>query len=132
MCAVADCPIPLIRERIHRLSCVPSRQHQQYPHERHVGAAMMIEDEMIYFEPPPWYYPIRNSLGAVLLRAGRPAEAERLYREDLGQFPENRWSLHGLTESLRRQGMTEEAASVEQQLARAWDRADVTLAASRF
>jgi tetratricopeptide (TPR) repeat protein len=108
------------------------RRGQLADAERHFGAAMRIEDEMIYFEPPPWYYPIRHSLGAVLLHAGRPAEAERLYREDLRRFPENGWSLHGLAESLRRQGMTEEAASVEQRLARAWDRADVTLAASRF
>jgi tetratricopeptide (TPR) repeat protein len=98
----------------------------------HLRTAMQLEDGLLYFEPPPWYYPVRHSLGGVLLEAGQAAEAERLYREDLKRFPENGWALHGLAESLRRQGKTAEAAEVEQRLARAWDQADVRLVASRF
>jgi tetratricopeptide (TPR) repeat protein len=83
-------------------------------------------------EPPPFYYPIRQSLGAELLAAGKPAEAESVYREDLKRNPANGWSLHGLELSLRAQGKDQEADGVAQQAATAWSRADVRLAASRF
>ena len=86
----------------------------------------------MYMEPPFWYYPIRHSLGAVLLKAGRAAEAEALYREDLERFPENGWSLYGLARSLRAQDKADEAAAVEQRLKKTWAKADVTLVASRF
>jgi len=98
----------------------------------HFREAMKIEDDQVYTEPPDWYYPIRHSLGAVLLRGGRAVEAERLYREDLKRFPENGWSLFGLTQALRAQGKSAEAADVDARFARAWAGADVTLTASRF
>ncbi len=98
----------------------------------HFTQAMRIEDEMLYFEPPPWYYPVRHSLGAVLLEAGRAAEAEAVYRQDLKRFPENGWSLYGLAESLRAQRRAREAAEVEQRFAAVWSGADVKLTASRF
>src|SRR5437667_94814 len=98
----------------------------------HFREAMKIEDDQIYTEPPDWYYPIRHSLGAVLLRAGRAAEAEQLYREDLKRFPENGWSLFGLAQALRAQGKSAEAADVDARFARAWAGTDVTLTASRF
>jgi tetratricopeptide (TPR) repeat protein len=94
--------------------------------------AMKIEDDQLYTEPPDWYYPIRHSLGAVLLRAGRAAEAERQYRDDLKRFPENGWSLFGLAQALRAQGKRVEAADMDARFARAWAGADVTLTASRF
>lgn len=100
--------------------------------EAHFRQAMRLEDGLLYFEPPPWPYPIRHSLGAVLLRAGRAAQAETVYREDLVRFPENGWALHGLAASLRAQGKTAELDPVEQRLARAWAGADVQLASSRF
>ena len=98
----------------------------------HFRAAMKIEDDQLYTEPPDWYYPIRHSLAAVLLRAGRPAEAEHLYREDLKRFPENGWSLFGLAQALRAQGKSSAAADVDARFSRAWAAADVTLTASRF
>ncbi len=98
----------------------------------HFREAMNIEDDQLYTEPPDWYYPIRHSLGAVLLRAGRAAEAEQLYREDLKRFPENGWSLFGLAQALRAQGKSAGAADVDARFARAWAGADVTLTASRF
>ena len=98
----------------------------------HFTAAMKREDEQLYTEPPDWYYPLRHSLGAVLLKAGTPAEAERLYREDLKRFPENGWSLFGLAQALRGQRKTTEARQVEQRFQRAWRGGDVTLTASRF
>ena len=98
----------------------------------HYKAAMVTEDGGLYFEPPTWYYPIRHSLGAVLLQAGRPAEAEVAYQEDLKRFPENGWALFGLMQALRAQGKTAEALAVDARFREAWKDADVTLTASRF
>jgi tetratricopeptide (TPR) repeat protein len=99
---------------------------------RHLAEAVRIQDGHWFTEPPPWYFPVRQSLGAVLLQAGRAAEAEAAYREDLRRNPENGWSLYGLAQSLRAQGKGDEAAAVDARFRRAWARADVTLAASRF
>jgi tetratricopeptide (TPR) repeat protein len=93
-------------------------------------AARKLEDGMLYQEPPFWHQPVRHHLGALLLKAGRPADAERRYREDLDRFPRNAWSLAGLAASLKAQGKEAEAAEAEAQLAAAG--ADVKLAASRF
>lgn len=98
----------------------------------HFQAATDIEDALLYEEPPLWYYPARHSLGRALLEAGRPAEAERAYRQDLDKFPENGWSLFGLAESLEAQGEVEDAREVRSRFTRAWADADVSLVASRF
>jgi tetratricopeptide (TPR) repeat protein len=98
----------------------------------HFREALKIEDAGLYFEPPKWYYPIRESLGAALLNAGQGAEAEAVYREDLKRFPENGWSLFGLAAALRAQGKSAEAAAVDQRFSKAWSAADVRLTASRF
>jgi tetratricopeptide (TPR) repeat protein len=60
-----------------------------------------IEDGLMYMEPPFWHQPVRHVLGAALLELGRPAEAERFYREDLARFPKNVWSMRGLERSSR-------------------------------
>jgi tetratricopeptide (TPR) repeat protein len=98
----------------------------------HFREAAKIEDGGLYVEPPKWYYPIRHSLGAALLKAGRNAEAEKVYREDLRRFPENGWSLFGLAQALRAQGKETEAAAAEAHFRQAWPDTDVTLTASRF
>jgi len=98
----------------------------------HFREAVKIEDAGLYFEPPKWYYPIRHSLGAALLKAGHHAEAETMYREDLKRFPENGWSLFGLAQALRSQGKSAEAAAAEARFLKAWPDTDVTLTASRF
>jgi tetratricopeptide (TPR) repeat protein len=98
----------------------------------HFREAATIEDAGLYFEPPKWYYPIRHSLGAALVKAGQHAEAEKVYREDLRRFPENGWSLFGLTQALQAQGKNNEAAAAEARFRRAWASTDVTLTASRF
>jgi predicted Zn-dependent protease len=91
-----------------------------------------LQDGLRYMEPPPWYLPERQALGAVLLRAGRAKEAEAVYREDLVRNPENAWSLLGLEQSLRAQKKTQEAEAVRARFALASARADVKLAGSRF
>jgi tetratricopeptide (TPR) repeat protein len=97
----------------------------------HLRTAAELEDGLTYGEPPDWTVPVRHDLGAVLLAASRPAEAERVYREDLKRFPENGWSLMGLSKALRAQGRTDEAERVSAQFRRAWAAADVTLSSSR-
>ncbi len=99
---------------------------------KHLTEAVRVQDGQWFTEPPPWYYPVRQSLGAVFLQAGRAAEAEAIYREDLRRNPENGWSLFGLAQSLRVQGKTWEAAAAEARFRKAWPRADVTLTTSRF
>jgi tetratricopeptide (TPR) repeat protein len=92
--------------------------------------AVALQDALPYTEPPPWYFPERDALGHALLRAGRPAEAEAVYREQLRRTPRNGWSLHGLVASLRAQGR--DASEVEAERAAAWQLADVELPASVF
>jgi len=98
---------------------------------RHLEEAVRLQDTLPYTEPPPWYYPVRQSLGAVLLQTGRAAQAEAVYREDLRRNPNNGWSLYGLAASLRGQ-KGKDAGPVEQEYRQAWAHADVTLTASRF
>lgn len=98
----------------------------------HLHRGVLLEENLIYIEPSDWYAPVRQHLGAVLLRAGRPAEAEAVYWQDLKENPENGWSLFGLAQSLAAQGREEEARAVRARFERAWARADVTLPASRF
>lgn len=90
-----------------------------------LAEATLLEDKLRYDEPPDWIQPVRHTLGAVLLRAGEPAEAERIYREDLAKFPGNGWSLMGLRDALERQGKVGEARSADQTFKRAWAKADV-------
>jgi hypothetical protein len=93
--------------------------------------AVSLQDALIYMEPPPFYFPTRQALGAVLLEAGRAAEAEAVYRADLDEWPKNGWSLYGLTRALEAQKKSE-AAWANEGFQHAWQRADVELAASRF
>lgn len=99
---------------------------------RHLQAAVAEQDGHWFTEPPPWYFPVRQALGAALLQGGRPGEAEVVYREDLRRNPENGWSLFGLAESLRAQGKAAEAAEIQARFDQAWARADVALTTSRF
>lgn len=94
--------------------------------------AVATEDANAYFEPPLWYQPARHSLGAVLLAARLPVEAEKVYREDLKRNRDNGWALYGLIRSLRAQKKMKAAADVEAQFELAWRNADVRLTASRF
>jgi len=98
----------------------------------HFQKAVAREDALHYDEPPDWGFPVRHQLGAALLAAGRPAEAEAVYRADLERHPHNGWALFGLTRSLEAQGKTAEASATQKEFAEAWKRADVQLTASAF
>lgn len=89
--------------------------------------AVAAEDRLSYDEPPVWYYPVRESLGGELLRAGRPQEAEKVFREDLARNPRNGRSLFGLWQSLAAQKKRQEARTARREFEAAWKSADVEL-----
>jgi tetratricopeptide (TPR) repeat protein len=95
---------------------------------RDLTDAVRMQDALGYDEPPSWYYPVRESLGAELLADHKPKIAEAVYRDDLKRNPENPRSLHGLAESLRAEGKPDQAAQVEVRFNRTWSHADATLA----
>ncbi|MBE9539550.1 MAG: hypothetical protein IMF06_10735 [Proteobacteria bacterium] len=94
--------------------------------------ASRLEDSLLYNEPPDWYLPVRHILGAVLLEAGRPGEAEVVYWEDLRRNPGNGYSLFGLQQALLKQGDEVTAAEIGRRFQRAWAGADISLVSSRF
>lgn len=98
----------------------------------HLARAVRLEDGLVYTEPSETMFPPRHALGAVLLDAGRPAEAETVYWEDLRRFPDNGWSLIGVVQALKAQGKNDQAAIVQARLDKTWARSDVKLASSRF
>jgi tetratricopeptide (TPR) repeat protein len=98
----------------------------------HLERAVRLEDSLVYTEPSEFHFPPRHALGAILLEAGRWAEAETVYWEDLRRNRDNGWALFGLLQALRAQDKAANAALVEARFAKAWARADVKLTASRF
>jgi tetratricopeptide (TPR) repeat protein len=94
--------------------------------------AAQREDQLRYSEPPDWIHPIRHALGATLLAAGRAAEAEKIYREDLARQPNNGWSLYGLSRSLHLQNKPAEANQIEVRFREVWRDADVQITSSCY
>lgn len=92
--------------------------------------AAALEDKLRYNEPPDWIIPVRHTLGAALLNAGRFGEAEKVYREDLKKWPNNGWSLFGLARALKHLGRADEARTVEAQFAKVWAQADTDITSS--
>jgi tetratricopeptide (TPR) repeat protein len=90
--------------------------------------AVEAQDAMGYNEPPDWYYPTRESLGGALLRGGKAAEAEVVFRDELKRNPRSGWALFGLRESLKTQGKLASIDAIQRQLDAAWLVADVQLA----
>lgn len=104
-----------------RMAATPE---EAVPHWRR---AVELQDALVYDEPPTWYYPIRESLGAALLRAGMKADAESVFREGVRRSPRNGRMLFGLMEALRAQGKAEDADWVKREFEAAWSKADVKL-----
>ncbi len=90
--------------------------------------AVNAQDRLGYDEPPSWYYPMRESLGAELLADGKLSEAESVYRADLRKNRENPRSLYGLAQCLRSEGKMREAERLEERFAKEWSHADIALA----
>jgi hypothetical protein len=89
--------------------------------------AVTMQDALTYDEPPAWYYPVRESLGAAMLRAGDPSGAEGVFREGLRRSPNNGRMLFGLIESLKAQNKRDAAALVQREFDTAWKGADIKL-----
>ena len=89
--------------------------------------AVATQDQLLYNEPADWYYPVRESLGGMLLQSGDAKSAEQVFRDDLERNPRNPRSLFGLAEALKRQGRDYEASWVRQQFDTAWQGADLEL-----
>ena len=107
----------------------------QFDHQKAVELltrAVMAEDKLAYNEPSDMIFPSRHLLGAELLAAGRAADAEAVYREDLRRNPENGWSYFGLSQALAAQQKDTEAAVARKAFEKAWVKADVELARSAF
>jgi hypothetical protein len=94
--------------------------------------AVAAADRLPYDEPPVWFYPVRESLGAALLAANRAAEAERVFRDDLVRHPRNARSLFGLQAALTKQGKEADAAWVRREFDEAWKNADTKLTLEDF
>jgi tetratricopeptide (TPR) repeat protein len=105
-------------------------QHQTDAAVAHVQRAVSLGDTLDYDEPPDWLAPTRESLGAALLAEGMASEAEAVFQEDLKRNPRNPRSLFGLAETLKAEGKTAEAATVDQQFKQAWRKADTKLTLS--
>ena len=99
---------------------------------RGLQTAVEREDKLGYDEPSEWFFPVRHVLGAALVHAGRPGQAERVYRDDLAQHPRDGWALFGLMQALKAQGRTGEAAVAESEFRKAWEHATITISDSAF
>jgi tetratricopeptide (TPR) repeat protein len=93
----------------------------------HWRRAVDMQDRLTYDEPPPWYMPLRESLGGSLLRAGQASQAETVFREGVRRSPRNGRMLFGLMKSLEAQNKKEATDSVRQEFERSWKNADVKL-----
>jgi tetratricopeptide (TPR) repeat protein len=84
------------------------------------AAAAALQDQLRYTEPPYWYYPVRQSLAAALLQAGRLDEALDQFRQALARAPNNGWTYYGLAQLHKARGDSEAAHDAEAQLANTW------------
>lgn len=94
--------------------------------------AVALQDKLNYDEPADWYYPVRESLGGALLKAGKTSEAERVFRADLVVYPRNPRSLFGLKEALRAQGKESDAVWIDKSYQAAWKNADTRLSVAEL
>ena len=92
--------------------------------------AVALQDDLPYTEPPFWYYPTRQSLGKVLIEAGKLEEAEAVFKKDLEDYPRNGWSMFGLYKVLEIQGKTEEAKQYKDKFDIIWQLSDIELKSS--
>lgn len=92
----------------------------------HFRDAVALEDKLSYMEPPWWYYPVRQSLGASLMLGGDAKGAEAVFREALAKIPSNGWALWGLAQAQRAQGDEAGAQSSEQAFQQVWSGSTAT------
>jgi tetratricopeptide (TPR) repeat protein len=98
----------------------------------HFKKAQELERALPYTEPAYWHRPVAHLLGAALLEAGKPAEAEAVYKDSLHHYRRDGWALMGLAKALQAQGKSEEAMQVGREFGEAWRRADTSISTSRL
>ena len=108
------------------------KQQRQEEGLQALRRAVAAEDTMRYNEPPDWRLPSRHFLGAALLEAGKYAEAEKVFEEELLRNAENGWSLQGLLQCQKKLGKKKEASATQQRFDKAWKQSDVKILTSRF
>ncbi len=86
-----------------------------------------LEDGLNYIEPPDWFFSVRHHLGAVQLQAGKFADAQKTFEQDLKVLRENGWALSGLVLALEKQGKQKEAADVRSRFEKSWQWATVKI-----
>src|SRR5437667_3383756 len=105
-------------------------QHDEKAAIDSLKQAIAAEDALNYSEPPPWYPPVRPTLGRLLLATNRAAEAEKVFREDLDRNPRDARALAGLRDCLNAQGRKYDADQIDQQFHAAWKVAAATNSAA--
>jgi len=115
------------------LQGIIAEEQKQYPEAISLlQEAVNKEDGLLYTEPRDWPHPARQYLGNTLLKSGKYAEAEKVYKEDLKISPNNAWSLVGLTEALSKQNKKKEAKQIKQEASKALSGSDTPTVASVF
>jgi tetratricopeptide (TPR) repeat protein len=102
-------------------------QHETESATKLLTTAADQADKLIYDEPPSWWLPPRETLGALLLRSGKPEEAEKVFRTELDKDPRSGRALLGLVESLKAEKKDYAAALVEEEFQKAWKNADTKI-----
>ncbi len=112
------------------LARVAQSRHDFSTARKELEAAVAIENKLAYMEPPFWYYPVRQTLGAVLLQMGKAREAESVFLEALLRVPNNGWALYGLSETYKQLHDTRAAVQARRRFEQAWagERDNLTLA----
>ena len=88
--------------------------------QREFETAVKLQDSLPYMEPPYWYFPVRQSLGALLVLRGQTERAREVFGQSLARTPNNAWALFGLSEAYAREGRKREARVVARRFERAW------------
>jgi tetratricopeptide (TPR) repeat protein len=97
-----------------------------------LNEAVAKEDALNYDEPPDWFFSVRHHLGAVLIEAGRPLEAVKVYESDLEIYRENGWALRGLMNAYEKLGLKEKYIGARNQFEKSWQYADIKISSSRI
>ena len=127
--AVSSPSLPASAQRRGEVSALEGKKAEAFETLRE---AVVLEDKLVYDEPPAWMLPVRHALGALLVASGEFAEAEAVYRKDLQIHRENGWALTGLQQALFGQGKSDEALLLNDRIAAAFADADVSPTSSCY